>query len=172
MEPGQFTQLLAALTNIKAGGKSDVIIPSITTSAAAYSSGDVVGGLITLGNIVRFAKGTGVLKSIHVTDSSGSAAPLTILIFSETPSGATYTDNSAFAYGATALSKQIAKINVGSSDYETINGESVADIDTISKVLRSTGDNGNLYAVVLTTGTPTFGAGTGILTIKYGILQD
>lgn len=166
------TAILNALNLAKLGAKSAVVTPFITTSAGAYTSGDCVGGLITLSDACDGKYNTATLRSIHVKDSAGQAANLTILLFDKLPSGMTTTDSSAFAYGASdGFSSEIAKINVTSADYETIDSKSVACIDNIAKLCQAN-DSPSLYAVIITTGTPTYGSGTDKLSIKFNFWKD
>jgi hypothetical protein len=46
----------------------------------------------------------------------------------------------------------------------------VADLDALSKVVRSTGGNSNLYLVIHAVGSPTYAAG--VLTLNFGFLRD
>lgn len=166
-----FSDILKAFNLAKIGGKSALITPTITTSAAAYSSGDCVGGFLQIKNSVTSNNGTAILKSILIKDSANQKSPLTILLFNSLPTGATTIDNSAFAYGSSSFPLEIAKINVLSTDYETIDSKATADIDTLGKVLQSyLGED--LYVIVITTGTPTYGSGSNILSITFGFLQD
>jgi len=152
------------------GGKSISLTPTITTSAGAYSIGDTVGTLLTL-NASRASSKTAILKSIHVKDNANQKQPLTILLFGTDPTtGATITDNAAFAYGSSAFAKQIGKINITAGDYETIDSKATANLDSFSSVISS--NNGTIYAVVLTTGTPTYAANSTTLYITFNFLQD
>lgn len=166
-----FTEMLRAFNLAKIGGKTDCIVPVITTTAVQYTSGDSVGGIIKIADAVKYYNGTAILKAIHVKDASNQKQPLTILIFDSLPTGATATDNSVFAYG-TSYPQQIAKVNVVAGDYETVDSKATADIDTIAKGVKSANNGLDLYAVIVTTGTPTYGANSTSLSICFCFLQD
>lgn len=154
------------------GSFSKNIDVALTTTAGAYNSGDNVGGVLTLANAVRSSGGTCVLQSLHIRDNTNQKAALTILIFASDPTaGATITDNAAFAYGASAFPKQIDKINVLTTDYETVDGKATATLSGLGRVYTANG-SANLYAVIVTTGTPTYGAVSTALAVNFGILQD
>ncbi len=166
------SSIIAALGSSKIGAKTAVVIPTITTSAGAYASGDCVGGLLTLEGAVSGKNNTATLKSIHVKDSAAQAANLTILLFSAEPTGLTTTDNSAFAYGSgNGFTNEVAKINVAAADYQTIDSKSVACIDTLAKVVQGLSGQ-NIYAAIITTSTPTYGAGGDKLQIIFNFWQD
>ena len=146
------TELAHALNKLKVGGKSLNVTPEIPTSAGAYTAADCVGGLLQIKDVMTCDNGTAILKSIQVRDNANQKQPLTIILFSSQPTGATTTDNSAFAYGTSSFLKQIAKINILATDYETIDSKATADVDTFGKVLKSVGAL-DLWAVIITTGT-------------------
>jgi len=146
------------------------ITPAITTTSTQYSANDVVGGELTLSGAVRANGGAAILQSLLVIDRANQKAPLTILIFDADPAG-TYTDNAACPALGSDAPKLKRKINVAASDYETVGGVAIADIAAISKVVKSAATT-NLWAVAITTGTPTYGANSTDLSISFGILPD
>lgn len=144
------------------------IIPTITTSAGAYTSGDNVGGLLALTGATRLPNTTSMLTSVHVRDNANQAAALSILLFSSDPStGATITDNAAFVYGTTSFTKQIGIINVAALDYTVFNNKASASLTGLNRICTSVGSS-ILYAVVVTTGTPTYAANATTLYIDFG----
>lgn len=144
------------------------INPTVSTSPA-YTAGDAVGGKETLTSAVRVSGGYVELDSIEVIDRSNQKPALTILFFDSDPSAATITDNAAFVF-STDISKLVAQVLIAQADYTTTNSIGVACIGAIKKVIKASG-SANLFAAVVTTGTPTF-AGTTDITIKYGFLQS
>jgi hypothetical protein len=155
-------------------GSSKVVSPTITTTASAYTSGDVVGGVLTLSDAMRKVDGTGLLQSISVIDGANQKAALTILLFNANPSAGTYTDNGAcpsFVTNSADRAKLIRKINIAGSDYETIGSIAVAEITAISKHVSASGSK-HLYAIIVTTGTPTYGANSTDLVVRFGFLRD
>lgn len=166
-----FTEYLKALNLSQVGGKSICVEPQITTSIGTYSSGDSIGGIITLKDVMARSNGTAILKSILVMDNNGQSSALTILFFSSNPVGATTTDNSVFSYGNTFFN-QIGKINIVSDDYETIDTKSVADIDTYCKLIQNKENSTDIYIIIIAKASPTYTAGASSLRINFGFLQD
>jgi len=148
------------------------VAPTITTTATPYSANDVIGGELVLSNVVRSAGGAGLLQSVQVVDAKNQKAALTILLFDSDPAG-TYTDNAACPniLSAGDAPKLIRKINILTTDYETIGNIAVAEIAALQKVVKSAATQ-NLWAVVVTTGTPTFAANSTDLTIRFGFRPD
>jgi hypothetical protein len=155
----------------KVGGPTTIISPTITVSTSpAYTANDVVGGKLTLTDALRVSGGTGILQSLCIIDKGNQKAALEILIFDSNPSSGTYTDNGAFSWNATDGAKLIRRISVLASDYTTFGTAAIADLSTGGKVLKASGSK-NLYAVIVTTGTPTYVATTDLI-VRFGILQD
>lgn len=167
-------ELISTLKNLKVGGKSKLFTVEVPTKTLAYSSGDNVGGLIQLKNIVTSNNGTAILKQIVIIDNDGQAAPLTFMFFDKDPSSlGIITDNIGFSWGSGSIEGCIAKINIATADYDgVINGKYILDKDIYSKVLQTTDESKDLYLVIITTGTPTYTTGKHSLTIKLGLLQD
>lgn len=143
------------------------VTPTVSTSPA-YTAGDCVGGKQTLTGAARTSGGRVILESINVLDLGNQKAALTILFFDSDPAAATITDNAAFVW-STDHSKLLGKVNIAAADYETIASEAVATVKAIGLLLEASG-SANLFAVVVTTGTPTYTATTDIR-ITYGFLQ-
>ena len=166
-----------AQSSVVMSGKATVVAVTPTvTASSAYSSGNVVGGVMTFSNIFRTGGGSGVLASCLVVDRSNSKPALTILLYSKNPSNGTYTDNSAFVFDSTDAVNLVRTVTVASTDWVTLGAYAVADVGAIGKVVYNGESQAasvlkNLYAVAVTTGTPTFNAATN-LTFKVGVLQD
>lgn len=166
-----FQQFLHALNLAQIGGKTACVTPLIPTTATQYSSGDCVGGIIQLKGAMSRENGTGIIKSIVVKDNLNQKSALTLLFFNALPTGMTSTDNSAFVYGTTAFYQQVAKVNIASADYETINSKAVLNLDAISTAVQAVGST-DLYMIIVTTGTPTYAADSASLSITISLLQD
>lgn len=153
-------------------GKTRTIqITPAVSNGVAYTAGDSVGGANVTslnGSQTRRA----VLKSLVVTDASNQKANLTILI-TKAALNTTPTDNGALAIAAADLPNIVAKINVATADYETIDSKAVAQIE-LSRTIEAekvTVPDFRLWVYVLTTGTPTYGS-TSALSLHFGLLAD
>lgn len=151
-------------------GKTFQVAVTPTVSTSSYTSGYVVGGIMTFA-AMRVSNGTGEILSCLVTEKGTQDANLTILIFSQNPSTGTYTDHAAFTFNATDYQYLIRTITIKTTDYVAAGSYSAAEISSIGKDVFASGGNANLYAVAVTTSTPTYSASSN-LTIKLGFLQD
>ncbi len=154
--------------------------PTVST-APPYTAGDVVGGLQRLKLAVgKYRRGT--LQDVIVREVGSQKAPLTLLFFRSAP-GTVAADNTPFSFAAADVPNCVAKVNVLTTDYETVGGQSVAHVSVGKVVEGNIGDIdpgtgkvddttiGDLWLVVVTTGTPTYGT-TAALTLELGILAD
>jgi hypothetical protein len=142
--------------------------PAISTSA--YVAGNVVGGIQILTGAMRTVGGTGILESLVILDRTPASAPMDIFIFSSNPAAATTTDHTTFVWSTDAL-KVIARISILTTDYVTVAAEAVAVKSGLGIAVKSVG-TANLYAVAITSATPTYGAPPNSLQFTWGILQD
>ena len=157
-------------------GKSALIAPTVTVSTSpAYTAGDVVGGALAITSAATRVSsnkgGTAVLLSLSVIETGTQKPALDILLFSALPTG-TYTDNVAPTISTADIANCMGKVSVLAADYNTVGTLSIATLAVgvviaVGTAVAST----TIYAVPVTSGTPTFSATTS-LQIKFGFLQD
>jgi hypothetical protein len=75
--------------------------PAVT--AGAYTTGMVVGGLITLAGAARVNNGSGTIQNLLITLKTALTAQFDVLIFDTQPTNSTFTDNSALAVNVADL---------------------------------------------------------------------
>lgn len=149
------------------------VSPTIATPATPYTALDNIGGAQTLASAVRVSGGTSILQSIFVLDRSNQKQPMTILILDGNPNdaGTTLTDNAAITLAAADISRVKRRVDITAADYVTFDHSgtdfATAEITAISKTIKAASGT-SLYAVIQTTGTPTYAAGA--LTITFGFL--
>lgn len=144
------------------------VTPTIT--AGLYAANQSVGGLQTLTNASLVAGSPVILDSLVIQDKSNQKPQLDILILDSTSSGGTITDNTNLTLGATNAGKVIARIPVVTADWQSVGVDTYAfaSYGALGKILLPTGRN--LFAVIVTRGTPTF-VSTTDLTFKFGFKQ-
>lgn len=150
------------------------VTSSITTSAGAYSANDQVGSVITLPSVVRYEKssgiGTAILTSIVVVDQAAQTSAMDIFFFNASPTVAS-SDNAALNISdAEMTSKCIGYASV--STFSTTSANSVGAATNLNLPVWTAADSSSIYAIIKTTGTPTYGSGTGILTVRFNFLVD
>jgi hypothetical protein len=148
------------------------VVPSTDgTAGTPYTSGDNVGGKLTVSSAFVFGQSStqaGWLESVMVLDRDKQKQPLKLLIFKSDPTVATLTDNAALVLSTDNL-KLIGYVQIAALDYVDIGAaDSVAQIWDIHLPLLSTDQN--LYFALQTTGTPTYTNGKGLY-LTLGITQ-
>jgi hypothetical protein len=124
--------------------------------AAAYTAGDVVGGMLTFGVAAAGAViNGGRIDSLVVTDDDNEKAELTLYLFDSTPT--TIADDAAFAPVAADLKNLISKTVVAAADFTTVNALAYAIKTGINQVFNTDG-KGNIYGYLVCTATPTYAA--------------
>ncbi len=97
-----------------------VIRPTITTSDAVYTAGDVIGGIIQLD--APIASGVPVaLRSIVLKDDKNAKPDLQLLFFRTSPAG-TYTDNAAVVPTTADMGALVHIQRVAAADWLSIQG--------------------------------------------------
>jgi hypothetical protein len=127
------------------------VIPAI--AAAAFSANDFVGGKLTIPSVPRISGGAVLLKSLCLIDTAKQAAPLKIFFFKSLPGG-TYADNAAESISVADWLLYIGEIDIVAADYATMANASVVAFMGIELPL--IGTTTNLFALMVTTGTPTY----------------
>lgn len=160
--------------------QSSVVSVTPTITAGAYAAGNSVGGTQKVPKLLRNV-GTGLLKSLTVVEKGTQKAPLTFIFFSAQPAVA-YADVATPTISSADANLIVGQATVGVADYLTTGGVSVAQIDCGGIVLGSklandptsytvAPDNRDLWALVVTTGTPTYVTAAD-LRFQFGTLQD
>ena len=155
------------------------IVPTISTSA--YTVNDQVGGIQTIAYLSPSLKPTDApcqdktvsyLMGLKIIDKAAQNAPLIIYFFKTLPTVAS-SDNAALSIVDAEATKCIGWVQVSASHYKGPAEWSIAEVPfaDVMKALKSDTDDGPLYAVVQTTGTPTYGS-TSDLEFKYYFSQD
>jgi hypothetical protein len=140
------------------------VTPVISTGI--YASGDQVGGIQTISGASN--DGIGILEGITIVDLSDQSAALNILFFDELPTVAS-SDNAALNIADAEMSgKCIGMLTIDATDYVDTSANSVATLRNLNQMFHSRGVISTVYAVVETTGTPTYG-GTSDLIFKYHV---
>lgn len=155
------------------GGNTAVVSSTIVMSAAgAYATGDYMGTTTapqSFANAVRVAAGTGILKSLVISDKiTTTNVAMELWILSTTFTAPT--DNAAWAISdAEALTVQAIIPITTSGWYASSNNQVYVD-GSLSIPIKVASGTGLFYALVARGTTPAFTDGD--LTITVGILQD
>ena len=142
-----------------------VLTETVTNDANIYASGDQIGELMTLTDALIDSH-RGVIRSLSIVDKAKQKSALSVLFFRAEPTVAS-ADNAALDISDSELAaKFVGMVNVAAADYKDLSNGSVATVQNLSLAVES--DTDELYAVVLSGGTPTYGA-VDQLELKIGI---
>ena len=136
---------------------------AVTVEAAAYATGDLVGGLLTLSG--AFVGYGGFIQSVVITDLAKQSIGKDVVFFDANPSNTTFTENSALDINDTDLLNVIGVAPV--LDWFGFSDNSVGQALNLAMSFRLAG--ADLYAAIVERGAPTY-ASTSDLSIRVGIL--
>lgn len=145
------------MAHIRRGAVEVLVNPG--SAAAAYSTGDVVGALQTLSDVVEDTKAPALLKNVIVLDKANQKSAIDILIFNRSVTIAA--DNDAVTLSNTDLEYLVARISVAAADYTTIqvaataNAEATKSVEVLCPTVATLK---NLYVAVVSRGSPTYTA--------------
>lgn len=148
---------------------SKALTATPTVSTSAYTSGDNVGGKVTLTSACRDSTGSGLIQAVVITSKSIQTATFDVVFFSEDPSGSTFTDNVAQAIVDADLSKVIGVAQC--STVVALAAESIHQATGLGLPFALSGGATTLYAAIVVRGTPTLGS-TSDIWLSVRVLQD
>jgi hypothetical protein len=137
--------------------------PTISTSA--YVAGNNVGGLLTFTSAFGAAT-TGVLQSISIAIKSTQSAGFKLYTFASAPTAPT--DHATYAISAADAANILGVYTLPAGDSGLGANSTIYSLDGIGAQIDSSSTS--LYAILVTTGTPTFAALA--LFVSVGVLQD
>jgi hypothetical protein len=143
--------------------------PTVTVTAGAYTSGQVVGGLITITNAFRVSGGSGVIQSVNVTVKTSLTAPYDIFFFDSNPSNGTYTDNATFALNTTDAGFICGIVHC--NDLVSGGTPQILQATNIAIPCSNGSSNASLYAIIVIRGGQTY-ASTSAVGLNVLIAQN
>lgn len=167
---------VTAITNALPAGTNNIgaVTPRFTrvlltatltvSTSPAYTSGDAVGGLVTLANAARVSGGTILVEYIKVVDKSKQAPALVAQFFDRSVTVAS--DNAAADWSDSDMLFGAMPIQL--SNWETNSSNSICG-RVVNMPMKLNGTD--LYLQFLTRGTPTF-VGTSDIYVEVIVAQD
>ena len=151
-------------------GDITVIEQAVTVEAAAYATGELVGGKLTLTvpELVapKFNRG-GLVQSVVITDLAKQSVNKDVVFFDVDPSATTFTENAALDINDADLLNIIGVAQVLTWADFSDNSVGQALNLAIPFIIGASGTA--LFAAIVERGAPTY-AGTSDLSIRVGIL--
>lgn len=107
---------------LAAGAPTTVAVTPAVSATPDYSSGDSIGGVMTVAALVGQAAVPGTLSYLSVTSLVSIGADIDLVFFNANPSGSTFTDNAAAVVAAADLAKIIGKVTLPSANWVLLSG--------------------------------------------------
>lgn len=147
-----------------------IIKVSPTVTAGAYTANDCVGGKITLAGAARVAGACTWLQSFTLIDQAAQAAEMVVYLFDADPAAGTYTNDDELDIHDTDMDLCVGAFRVLGGNYMAAKDNTVATVTNIGLRCRPSAGT-TLYALIKTTGTPTYAAATDVQLI-FGFVRD
>jgi hypothetical protein len=151
------------------GLTNQVVDVQLTVQAAAYATGDVIGGKITIPNAMARDGGSGLLKSVILCSKANLAVTMDLVLFSDDPADTTFTENGAVAIATTDVAKVLGALQLATR-FE-LGTPVVAGAFNVDMVLRSGAASRSLFACLIARGAYT-PAATADVILRFGIQRD
>lgn len=136
----------------------DPVVRTATASpicdTAAYASGDLIGGKLTL----QVDKNNGVIQTLVLTDAANQKTATDVIFFVSDPSATTFTDQAALDIADADLKKIAGRVSVAATDYVSYADNAEATVNPSFAFQLTSGTT--LYACLVTRGAPTYAAAT------------
>lgn len=151
------------------GRAATVIDVTLTTQAALYATGDVIGGKITIPNAMARDGASGILKSVQLCSKADLTVNFDLIIFSDNPSATTFSENGAVAIDPADVSKVLGVVQLATRfDLGT---PVVTGLNNVDMALKSGAASRDLYACLVARGNHTPGSTSDII-LRFGIEQN
>lgn len=155
-----------SITQVSRLWKTVEVTPTLDTNA--YGANDRVGTVQTIAAAAIKGGKTALLTSLTVIDKASQGVALSLFFFRELPTVAS-DDNAALEISDAEMAKCVGHVIVATGDYQATSANKVACVKNIQLAMESGQADGNLYVVLMTTGTPTYAASS--LVFKYNFEQ-
>ena len=147
-----------------------IIKHSPTVTAGAYTADDCVGSDHELAGASRIAGACTLLQNFTIIDMAAQDAEMVVYIFDAEPAAGTYTNDAELDIHDTDMDKAVGCFSVLAGDYLAAKDNSIATVRNIGLLCRPASGT-SLWAVIKTTGTPTFATANDVQFI-YSFLRD
>jgi hypothetical protein len=141
--------------------------PGVSVSTTAYAAGDVVGGVLTLTNVLSPTCFSSYLNSLMIIDRDNQKPNLSILLFNANPVNGAYSDNGPISLAGDDTNL-VAQIDTDDFTWRTLNTKAALNATNLGRDVSGAG--ANLWAVIVTRGAATYTQTTNLV-VKFGFVQ-
>jgi hypothetical protein len=152
------------------GSSVSLVAVTPAISAAAYSAGQTIGGVMAFAGMASTGADGGILQSITATDGDGQGAAVDLYFFSATlanPPG----NKATWAISDADRATFLGHVSIAAGDWKTDNGKSLACVRSVGLLYKLAAGLSTLYVQAVNRGTPTY-TGTGKLTFALAAVQN
>lgn len=167
---------MAAIYSV--GGFTKTITVPVTVTAAAYATGNLIGGKITLAGATRNTTDGGGTNSaglnhLRITDKANQKIPLDVVFFNADPANTTFTDHAAVALNVADLPKVVGHVSLVATDYVSLAAatNAVATARNVGMAFSLAANATTLYACLIARGSGTY-TSTSDIELLVGLWQD
>lgn len=132
-----------------------LITTAITVEAAAYATGELLGGKLTFSNALP-GNYRAVLRSVQLVDQANQKVDIDLVLFSSDPSGTTFTENSALDIADADLLKVVGRVSIDAADYVSFADNALATKEGLALPIE--GKSNTFYGALVCRGAPTYAA--------------
>lgn len=143
-------------------------VAPVVTSGSAYTTGNIVGGLLHLTAVARANIGSGLVQSVITTCASLQSAYFDVLFFNSNPSSTTFIDKTALSIASVDLLKIIGVAHC--TDVSGFSAQSIHQATSLALPF-ALASNTDMYMAIVVRGTPTFTTINDV-NISIRIVQD
>lgn len=140
-----------------------------TVTAGAYTTGQVVGGLVSLSGATRINAWSGTIQQVMITVKTALTAPFDVLFFDTNPTNSTFTDNSSLAINVADLPFLCGVAHC--TDLVSGGTPQILQANNLGIIFKLSASATTLYAVIVIRGGETF-ASTSAIGMSVLIAQD
>lgn len=152
------------------GGKTSVPAASPVVTAATYSAGQCVGGLLVLPEAFDDPALTGVLQALRLAFSDNITGSFKVLVFKAKPTASTFTDTQAASLAAADVGKLATVVDMGTPD--TTLSRSLYRAEGLALPFRKADGLRDLFVAVVATSSVTLSSMASLVEVSAGIFKD
>lgn len=154
---------------------SDVKTVAIAATNLAYAAGQQIGVPVEIKNAAEDSGSSGTIQSISIQDPAKQDAVLDIIFFDQAPS--TGADKAAWAPTAADLAKILGVVKVVAANYSDGAAMSIGSVVNAGLKIKAgkaapSQSNSSVWVLVVSRGTPNYGASAAKLALRVGIDRD
>lgn len=154
----------------KVGEKVKTIEVVAVTQAAAYATGDVIGGKLTFASPAIDAAGDFTIRHIGLRCKTALAVAMELFLFNADPTSGTYTENGPVGVDNTDLAKMIGVVKFATGDMVVV-GSGKVHVGTILDLPVKLPAGNNIYGYMVVRGAYTPGD-TSNITVHMTVRQN